>query len=95
MKEGRNPEDAELLEWFNRYYVPASMNRELESFKQIAETGEEKELDEVFHCLVKSMFHWEEKQALMDEMQCPVQRGLVLLSLNHDGEGFINVRYLR
>ena len=95
MKEGRNPEDAELLEWFNRYHVPASMNRELESFRQITEIEKEKELDEAFHCLVKSMFHWEEKQNLMDEMQCPVQRGLVLLCLNQDGEGFINVRYLR
>lgn len=45
-----------------------------------------------FHKAIMELFFWEEKNRLLEEMGCPVQRFLICASLTKGGKGFVHVR---
>ena len=49
-------------------------------------------LDDVFYETIKELFFWTESRKLLDEVECPVQRFLMVVCLREEGNGFIHVK---
>ena len=49
-------------------------------------------LDDIFHKVIKELFCWTESKRLREEIECPVQRFLMVACLRHEGNGFIHVQ---
>jgi hypothetical protein len=94
MEQIDNEENFPMLDWLDRHQLFPTIRAKLfELSKIISGTDKSDELlDEAFHAVARSMFHWNEGRKPLQDMDCAVQRFLVVLSLNKNGEGFINVR---
>jgi len=53
---------------------------------------EEADLDVLFHAVLKELFLWTEGRTLLDEVDCPVQRFLMVACIRKEGDGFVGVR---
>jgi hypothetical protein len=56
------------------------------------EEHDESNLDNIFHETLMKLFCWTERRSMLDEIDCPVQRFLMVACLRKDGNGFITVR---
>src|SRR5205814_4846677 len=87
-------EEEDIIQWYQQHPLNRSQQEALESLRNFLDNENENIvlLDEAFHEAVKELFFWIEKSKLLDEMDCPVQRFLVIRCLRKQGHGFINVR---
>ena len=86
--------DQESATWKDKYPLAAGQQESLDHLKNImADTEASSEaIQTAFDKVLVELFLWEEREGLIDEMACPVQRFLVCASIGKGGRGFINVR---
>ena len=87
-------EEEGIIQWYQQHPLSPSQQQQLENLRTLINNGNNDEilLDTAFHKAVKELFCWMETRKLLDEMDCPVQRFLVVRCLRKGGDGFINVR---
>jgi hypothetical protein len=85
---------SEQSEQSKKYRLSIVQRTALEHLDEVlnSDTGDTDTLDKAFHMAIRALFCWHEPRRLLSDMDCPIQRFLVVLCLRKEGEGFINVR---
>ena len=85
---------SEQSEKSKKYRLSVVQRAALEQLDEVlnSENGDIDTLDKAFHMAIRALFCWHEPRRLLSDMDCPIQRFLVVLCLRKEGEGFINVR---
>ena len=86
--------DQELAPWKEMYPLMPVQQACLDDLKTLLSTEDavSESILEAFHKAIMALFFWEEKDRMLEEMACPVQRFLICASLARGGKGFIHVR---
>ena len=86
--------DQESAPWKDKYPLATGQQESLDHLKDILADREAsfEAIQMAFDKVLVELFLWEEREGLIDEMACPVQRFLVCASISKGGRGFINVR---
>ena len=73
-------EEEDIIQWYQQDPLNSSQQEALENLRNLLNNGSDdiKLLDTIFHKAVKELFCWMEMRKLLDEMDCPVQRFLVV-----------------
>lgn len=92
--ESEHDSSSEQSEKSKKYRLTIVQRAALEQLDEElnSENGNVETLDKAFHMAIRKLFCWHEPRRLLSDMDCPVQRFLVVLCLRKEGEGFINVR---
>ena len=87
-------ESDDRVTWFEKNPLKPNQITKLRDLMQLLESDAEDivSLDEVFHQTIKELFCWTESKRLLEEVDCPVQRFLMVICLRREGNGFIHVR---
>ena len=87
-----NQED-EIVTWFKQNPLKSSQITKLRELSNLVDSDTDViNLDDVFHKTIKELFCWTESKKLLEEIECPVQRFLMVVCLRDQGKGFIHVR---
>ena len=88
-------ESNDIVEWLEEHPLRNSQIKKLERLIKLLESNTETnitELDDLFHQVIRELFCWSESKRLLEEVDCPVQRFLMVACLRKEGNGFIHVR---
>ena len=89
-------EPDECATWFKAHPLKSTQVNKLRRLMDLLNSNRENivdsEWDEAFHETIKELFCWTESKKLLEEVDCPVQRFLMVVCLRHEGNGFIHVR---
>jgi len=87
-------EEEAIIQWYQQHPLNPSQQEALDNLRTLLNNENDGNilLDTAFHQTVKELFCWVELRKLLDEMDCPVQRFLVVRCIRKQGDGFINVR---
>jgi hypothetical protein len=93
-EEQSNEDDIDdRVVWYQEYPLQRNMRNKFDHLIRLLEPGAAiNNLDEVFHETIKGLFCWTESTKLLEEVDCPVQRFLMVACLRDRGNGFIHVR---
>jgi len=87
------------VQWFQTYPLKegqlerlCQLKTQLELESNDSDLENVSELDDIFHQTIMELFCWRERRSLLDEIDCPVQRFLMVVCLRREGNGFIPVR---
>ena len=87
-----NQED-EIVTWFKQNPLKLTQITKLRELSNLVDSDTDViNLDDVFHKTIKELFCWTESKKLLEEIECPVQRFLMVACLRDQGKGFIHVR---
>ena len=87
-------EEEAIIQWYQQHPLNPSQQEALDNLRTLLNNENDGNilLDTAFHQTVKELFCWVELRKLLDEMDCPVQRFLVVRCIRKQGDGFINMR---
>ena len=72
-------EEEDIVQWYQQHPLNPSQQKALENLSNVLNNGSDDiALDSAFHQAVKELFCWMETRKLLDEMDCPIQRFLVV-----------------
>jgi hypothetical protein len=89
-------EPDECVTWYERHLLKQIQVSRLCRLMYLLDLPSEEvidsDLDEAFHETIQELFCWTESKKLLEEVECPVQRFLMVACLRKEGKGFIHVR---
>ena len=89
-------ESDDRVTWFEEHPLKPIQLAKLRHLMYLLESNSaeviDTDLDEAFHETIKEFFCWTESKKLLEEVDCPVQRFLMVVCLRNEGNDFIHVR---
>ena len=88
------PEPDDMVTWFGQYPLKSIQMDKLRHLMDLLQSEyiNDLDLDNSFHNVIKELFCWTESRKLLEEIDCPVQRFLMVACLRDEGNAFIHVR---
>jgi len=87
-------ESDDRVTWFEEHPLKPIQLAKLRHLMYLLESNSaeviDTDLDEAFHETIKEFFCWTESKKLLEEVDCPVQRFLMVVCLRNEGNGFIH-----
>ena len=86
-------ESDDRVAWFQQNPLKETQMNKLRQLRGLLDSDTDViNLEEVFHQTIKELFCWTESKKLLEEVECPVQRFLMVACLRDEGNGFIHIK---
>jgi hypothetical protein len=96
IKAEDDAEQFSIYEWYDQHSLRPEQEECIRSIQRILNSPNQGSinsmLDDTIPLTCKAFFCWTETRRLIEEIECPVHRFLIVASLHKDGDGFIHVR---
>ena len=86
-------ESDDTVAWFKKNPLTETQRNKIRQLKNLLDSDiDVVNLDNVFYEAIKELLIWSESRKFLEEVECPVQRFLMVVCLREEGNGFIHVR---